>query len=336
MRQRRRAERQHSGRSASPQVANRRLNERQRQRVLYVAIAAVLFGLVAMLSVGWYLNSYRVPRKVVAEIDGVQYQLREALPYALLDAWVTGSFVPEQGLNNLVGDGIIERKSGEIGADFDPGEVGAEIVRIFEPDLDPEAEPPDSLSEEGRDIFDDFLDGVGVSEEEYRAWIEGQLRRQSALEYFSAEAPEDTEQIHVEWIVTQNVTTARDAVARLEEGEEFAAVAEEVNEDLLFSDRETGVVGWVPEGILQADVDGVLFAEGIEQGEVQGPHTTALGTIVFRVTDGPSEQPLTGIMRELWAQNDFQAWIDAQTTSLEFDFTSDDAQWLVDQLENLQ
>ena len=304
--------------------------------MLYIAIGVVLFGLVAFLSVGWYFNSYRVPRKVVAEIDGVQYQLREVLPYALLDAWVTGSFVPEQGLNNLVGDGIIERKSGEIGADFDPGEVGAEIVRVFEPDLDPEAEPPDSLSEEGRDIFDDFLAGVGVSEEEYRAWIEGQLRRQSALEYFSGEAPENTEQIHVEWIVSQSVTTAREAVASLEGGEEFAAVAEEVNEDFVFSERETGVVGWVPEGVLQADVNGVLFAEGIEQGEVQGPHTTAFGTIVFRITDGPSEQPLTGIMRELWAQNDFQAWIDAQTTSLEFDFTLDDTQWLVDQLEDLQ
>lgn len=336
MRQRRRAERQHSGRSASPQVANRRLSERQRQRVLYVAIAAVLFGLVVFLSVGWYFNSYRVPRKVVAEIDGVQYQLREALPYALMDAWVTGSFVPEQGLNNLIGDGIIERKSAEIGANVDPGEVGAEIVRVFEPDLDPEADPPAGLSEEGRQVFDDFLAGVGVSEEEYRTWIEGQLRRQSALEYFSGEAPSDTEQVHVEWIVTQNVTAARDAVARLEEGEEFAAVAEDLNEDLVFSERETGVVGWVPEGVLQADVNGVLFAEGIEQGEVQGPHTTAFGTIVFRVTDGPSEQPLAGVMRELWAQNDFQAWIDTQTTSLQFYFTSDDAQWLVDQLENLR
>ena len=336
MRQRRRAERQLSGRSASPQVANRRLNERQRQRILYVAIAVVLLGLAAMLAVGWYFNSYRVPRKVVAEIDSVQYQLRDVLPYVLLDAWVTGSFVPEQGLNNLLGDGIIERKRAEIGADIDPGEVGAEIVRIFEPaPEDEEADPPTSLSEEGREAFDVFLDSLGVNEQEYRTWVEGQLRRQSALEYFSGEAPETTEQVHVEWIVTQNVTNARSAVSRLEEGEEFAEVAGELSEDFLFSDAE-GVVGWVPEGVLQADVDGVLFAEGIEQGEVQGPHTTALGTIVFRITDGPSDQPLTDLMRELWAQNDFQAWVDAQSTGLQYYFTADDAQWLVDQLENLQ
>ncbi len=336
MRQRRRAERQHSGRSASTQVANRRLNERQRQRLLRMAIVVVLVGLVAMLAAGWYLNSYRVPRKVVAELDGVQYQLREALPYALLDAWVTGSFVPEQGLNNLIGDGIIERKSAEIDASIDPGEVSEEIVRVFEPGLDPEADPPDSLSDEGRGLFDDFLGSIGVNEDEYRAWIEGQLRRQSALEYFSAEAPETTEQIHVEWIVTQNVTTAREAMSRIEEGEEFADVASDLNEDFLFSDRETGVLGWVPEGVLPSDVDAVLFAEGIEQGEVQGTHTTAIGTIVFRITDGPSGESLTGVMRELWAQNDFQTWIDEQTVALQYYFTPDDAQWLVDQLENLQ
>ena len=336
MRQRRRAERQHSGRSASPQVAGRRLNERQRQRILYVAIAVVLVGLVAMLAVGWYLNSYRVPRKVVAEIDGVQYQLREVLPYALLDAGVTGSFVPDQGLNNLLGDGIIERNIDEIGGDIEPGAVDAEIVRQYEPlPEDEEAEPPTSLSEEGREFFAQFLDFVRVSEDDYRAWLTGQLRRQSALEYFSAEAPETTEQIHVEWIVTQSVTIARDAVARLEEGEEFAGVAGELNEDFLFSDAE-GVVGWVPEGVLQADVNGVLFAEGIEQDEVQGPHTTAFGTIVFRVTDGPSDEPLTGVMRELWAQNDFQEWVDGKSLGLQYYFTADDARWLVEQLESLQ
>ena len=334
MRQRRRAERQHSGRSASPQVAGRRLNERQRQRILYVAIAVVLMGLVAMLSVGWYFNSYRVPRKVVAEIDGVQYQLKEVLPYALLDASVTGSFAPDQGLNNLLGDGIIERRIDEIGGEIDLADVDADIVRQFEPLPEgEEVEPPTGLSEGGSEAFERFLDIVGVGEEDYRAWLTGQLRRQSALEYFSAEAPETTEQIHVEWIVTQNVTTARDAVSRLEEGEDFVDVAGELNEDFLFANAQ-GVVGWVPQGVLETTADGVLFAEGIEQDEVQGPHTTALGAIVFRITDGPSDEPLTGVMRELWAQNDFQALIDSQTVGLLYYFTGDDAQWLVDQLED--
>ena len=336
MRQRRRAERQHSGRSASPQISGRRLNERQRQRILYVAIAVLLLGLAAMLAVGWYLNQYRVPRKVVAEIDGVQYQLREVLPYALLDAGVTGSFQPEQGLNNLLGDGVIERSVAEIGGDIEPGAVDTEIVRQYEPlPEDEEAEPPTSLGEEGRANFEQFLDFVRVGEDDYRAWLTGQLRRQSALGYFSAEAPETTEQVHVEWIVTQSVTVARDAVARIEEGEEFAEVAGELNEDFLFADAE-GVVGWVPEGVLQADVNGVLFAEGIEQGEVQGPHTTGFGTIVFRVTDGPSDEPLTGVMRELWAQNDFQAWVDGKSAGLRYYFDADDARWLVERLESLQ
>ncbi|MCY4581913.1 MAG: peptidylprolyl isomerase [Chloroflexi bacterium] len=302
--------------------------------MLYVVIAAVLFGLVAMLAVGWYLNQYRVPRKVVAEIDGVQYQLRDVLPYALLDGSVTGSFAPDQGLNNLLGDGIIERKGDEIGAVIDPGEVNAVIVERFEPASEDEAAgTPPSLSEEGRDSFERFLDLFGVTEDDYRAWTAGQLRREAALEYFTAEAPETTEQIHVEWIVTTNVTDARNAVARLEEGEEFAEVAGELNEDSFFADAE-GVVGWVPEGVLLADVDSVLFAESVEQDEVQGPHTTGLGTIVFRVTDGPSDEPLIDPMRELWAQNDFQEWIDAQAFGMLYYFTTDDARWLVDQLED--
>ena len=249
---------------------------------------------------------------------------------------MTGSFAPDQGLNNLLGDGIIERNSAEIGGGIDPGAVDADIAGRFEPrSEDEEAEPPTSLTEGGNEAFENFLDLIRVDEENYRAWLEGQLRRQAALEYFSDEAPETTEQIHVEWIVTGTVTKAREAVSRLEEGEEFAAVAGELNENFLFSDAE-GVVGWVPEGLFQADVDGVLFTEGIEQGEVQGPHTTALGTIVFRITDGPSDQPLTGIMRGLWAQNEFQGWVDGHSAGLQYYFTPDDAQWLVDQLESLR
>lgn len=331
MRQRRRAERQISARTATPQIAGRRLNERQRQRLLYVVIAAVLFGLVAMLAVGWYLNQYQVPRKVVAEIDGVQYQLREVLPYALLDGLVTGSFVPEQGLNNLLGDGIIERNSADIGATIDPGAVDADIVRQFEPPGEG-TDPPTSLSEGGREAFQRLLDVAGVTEDDYRVWVAGQLRRQSALEHFAAEAPDETEQIHVEAIITTDVATARDAVSRLEGGEEFADVAEELNEYFLFSDMAIG--GWIPEGVVQGDVNGVLFREGIEQGEVQGPHIINLGAIVFRITDGPSMQPLAGAMRQLWAENDFQRWIDAQTLGLQYYFDAGDAQWLVDQLED--
>ena len=335
MRQRRRAERQHSARSASPQIAGRRLNERQRQRLLYVAIAVVLLGLVALLVVGWYMNQYRVPRKVVAEIDGVQYQLRDVLPYALLDASLSNSFVPDQALNNLVGDGIIQRKSTEIGAVIDPGAVDADIVQLFEPPSEgEETEPPSSLSEEGRQVFKRFLDAFSVAEDDYRAWLSGQLRRQAALEFFSAEAPETTEQIYVEAIVTANVTTARDVVSRLEGGEGFTDVAEDLNEFFLFSDMATA--GWLPEGVVQADVNGVLFREGIEHGEVQGPHIINIGAIVFRIADGPSDEPLTGSMRNLWAQNDFQRWIDAQAVELQYYFDANDAQWLVDQLEDGQ
>ena len=39
-------------------------------------------------------------------------------------------------------------------------------------------------------------------------------------------------------------------------------------------------------------------------------------------------------MRLLWAEKDFQEWIDAQAVGLQYYFDADDAQWLVDQLED--
>ena len=336
MRQRRRAERQQSARSASTQTTNRRLGERQRQRLLLAAIAVVLLALIGTLAVGWYLSEFRTPRKVVAEIDGVQHQLRDVFPYALLNSVTTGTFAQEQALTDLIGDGILDRHGADIGVTVGPAEVDADIVRQFEPaSEDEEAEPPASLGEEGRDSFEEFLSLVRVDEEVYREWLAGRLRRDAGLEHFEAEAPATTEQVHVEWIAAATVTDARDAVARINEaGEEFAAVAAELNTDFIYA-GEGGVVGWVPQGILPDDVDTLLFAEDVPHGELQGPHTTNLGALVFRITEGPSDQPLTGVMRTLWGQNDFQGWMEEQTAELQYDFNADDAAWLLGQVEGL-
>lgn len=297
---------------------------------------AVVAGLLAA---GWYFNSYRLPRKAVAEVGGAEIQLREVVPYTLLTVSQTGqleSATPYQGLNTLLGNLIIERSAEEIGAVVGPAEIDAEIARLFEPPSeDEDAEPPATLSEEGRDAWREYLDAFRVSEEEHREWAAGQLRSEAALEYFVGESPESAEQIRLEWIMTRTAEKAREAAARIEDGEEFGEVASELNTDRGLSD-EQGVVGWVPPGALPDDVDALIFAEDLPLGETQGPHTTTLGRLLFRVTDGLSEQPLSENMRALLAQDALQAWLEERQTALDArtDFTPGDAEWVLRQVED--
>ena len=300
-------------------------------------------AVAGLLAAGWYLDSYRLPRKAVAEAGGAEIQLREVIPYTLLTVPQTGrldSATPYQGLNTLLGNLIIEQSAEEIGAVVGPAEIDAEIARLFEPppedeDADDNAEPPASLGEEGRGAWREYLEAFRVTEEEHREWVEGQLRSEAALDYFVNASPESAEQIRLEWIMAGTAEQAREAASRIADGEEFADVASELNTDRGLSD-EQGVVGWVPAGALPDDVDALIFADDLPLGEAQGPHTTTLGTLVFRVTDGLSEQPLSENMRALLAQDDLQAWLDERQAALDArtDFTPGDAEWVLRQLED--
>lgn len=337
MRQRRRAERQQAARSASQATGSRRrISDRRAQRILYGVIAVAAVALVALLSAGWWFNSYRPPRKVVAEFEGAAVQLKEVVPYAALTAPASGSLNPNAALSALVRNVILERRADELNANVTEADVDAELVRQFEPPSDDEnAEPPPSLSEEGRDTLVAFLDAFRVSDADHRDWIAGELRSEAALDHFAGQVAETAEQIYVEWIVASTSEQAGDAMERLEAGEELADVAAELHLDQALGDAD-GDVGWVPEGAFPADLERLLFADDVTQGELQGPHTTTIGSVLFRVTDGPSEQPVSEEMRRLLGNRAYQQWLDERSVEVVYDFTQGDGNWALRQLEDLQ
>ena len=59
--------------------------------------------------------------------------------------------------------------------------------------------------------------------------------------------------------------------------------------------------------------------------------------MVFVVTDGPSEEPLTGEMRALIAETAFQTWINDQVSELVSGdgLSDDDTQWVLGKICDL-
>ncbi len=326
MRQRRRAERQLSARPAPQVSAARRINQRFLQRLLYWAGGLFIVLLLAGLAVGWFFNFYQPPRKVVAEIDGVEFQLRDVVPYTLLDGTATGQLRPNFALNNLIRDSILEARGPDLGASIAPQDVEGALVQRFE-QLDAEAESPAQLTDAGQSSLDAFTDALGVSENDYRDWVRGQLWQNAVYQAFLEETPSTAESVFVEWIVGADSQQARTAFDRIAAGEDFTAVANELNTDLTVADPD-GVVGWTPRGALP-EIDPLVFAENLAVNQVIGPVATSIGSIVYRVTDRSPDQPVDEAMRALLAQNTFQEWMDAQTAGLFFNLTADDNNWVL-------
>ncbi len=316
-------------RSTAQGSAARRGNQRRTQLLLYAGGALLLAGIIVMLGVGWFLNSYSPPRKVAAEFDGVEFRLSEVEAYARLDGVFAGAIDVGLALNNLLRDHVLAARGDDIGASVGQEDIDRALVQRFEtpaPNADPEAPPPAQLTEAGRDTFEEFIDAVGVTESEYLRWQEGQLRRDAAQQSFLDDAPLTAESVFIEWIVGSDSVQAQIAYDRIAAGEDFTAVANEMNTDFLYADAD-GVVGWTPRGIVP-EIDDQLESGELTLGEAHGPIATLIGSVVYRVTEESESQPVDDGMRRLLAQNAFQEWLDAQAVGAASHLTREDIDWV--------
>ena len=336
MRQRRRAERGHFAARASTQhPTTRRDTERSQRRLLVIAASVIGLLLVGLLAVGWFVSSFQPPRRVVAEIAGEPVRLRDVIAYTKLEFLTSGQLAPATvatARNIYTRDHLLRLQAGDLGVTVTPAEVEEALALRFEPPAPPDVERSVVLTEAGRGFLQEFLDAVDVTVDDYRAWTEGQMLADALVQHFGDAEPESVEQVFVHWIIAANSVDAQTAADRIAGGEEFAAVAAELNIDRVIAD-EAGEVGWVPRGAFP-EFDGLLFDPELEVGEPIGPLVTTVGSVVLLVSDGPSEQPLDPDNRELLGRTAFREWLDEQTVELVslLDFGFDDAEWVLDHL----
>ena len=336
MRQRRRAERGRfaASRDRSQPIVNRRDTENRQRKVLLLGVGLAMAIVVLLIGAGWFVSSFQPPRRTVATVAGEDLKLSEVVTYTSISALEgSGTLRPDLALNDLVRDRVVSARAFDLGVNVTDADVESALARRFEPLPPGSTEPVDTLTAAGQSSFELVLNSLGLSGNDYREWIAGQLYVVELQNHFRDLQPDVIEQVFVEWIVTESSLTAQTAMDRIAAGEEFATVSDELNIDFLLA-GPGGEVGWVPQAAI-SELDPVLFAPDLELNTLIGPLTTSLGSVVLRVTDGPSEQPLSDVMREFVAADELQQWLDdAVAESLEDRVTlsNDDFNWVIDQI----
>jgi len=339
MRQRRRAERGHYRPMISAGRSSPWDTERLKQRMVLWGGVGVAIVLVAILLGGYYWSSYMPPRRVVAQVADLEISLKDLLPtMRVLNPPVAtggygggGAVQPNQVFSIAVGTEVLRRMAPAIGvAPVSDAELDQEIAQRFGPTALDGTEVV-ALGSFGQRIYDEFLAGVDVSAEDYRAIAEGDILRDRIIERFYEIVPPENEAVLLSWIVAPTSVEAQSARDRIDDGEDFAAIAAEVSVDTAVSD-ENGLVGWVPRGAFP-EFDELIFTAS--PGDVIGPLDSSLGTILLRVEDGPAEETIAQPILDLVVRHEADTWFGQQwavlATGLDFDTSA--AQWLVDHLE---
>lgn len=120
---------------------------------------------------------------------------------------------------------------------------------------------------------------------------------------------------------------AQSVLARLEAGEEFAAVAQEVSDDAGTA-AQGGDLGWIGRGVLEGAFEDALY--GMEIGEVTGPVETEFGYHIIRLDEvragdvRPFEQVRDELEAEYQTQRSEDLYFDAASRLDELAFDAYD------------
>lgn len=207
----------------------------------------------------------------------------------------------QQVLDLLVEDELIRQLAAEQGITVSDEEVNVQIN--------------DMISEYGEDYFNNWLQANAYTREEFQDKIRMGLITDRLLPTVLETVPTTTQHVHARHILVTSQAQAESVLSRLQNGEEFEAVAAEVSTDVTTRDRG-GDLGWFPRGgLLVPEVEEAAFS--LQPGQISGVVSSAWGYHVVQTLefdDNRAVDPETQQQLSQQAIDDWRAQLRANAT----------------------
>lgn len=238
---------------------------------------------------------------LVARVNGAeitQPQFERALLRTQQAGFVADSSALYTGvLDSLIEQTLIEQSAVDLNVTITETQIDAELAASKELVADTAA-------------WEKWLSDNLYTEEEFRDSLRASLIANSMLSQVSANLPQNVLQVHARHILVASEAEATDLLNRLQNGEDFAALAASHSKDITTRERG-GDLGWFMDGeLLEPALSQVAFA--IEPGQIAGPIATRLGYHVLEVLER-GELPLSEEKRPLLVQLTFEKWLQGLT-----------------------
>lgn len=190
------------------------------------------------------------------------------------------------------------------------------ITTTLETDVTPTPTEAPMTLEEFQQNYSQYLVAVrqnaNLSETAFRRLFESTLYSAKLQEALAEEVPVTAEQVHARHILVTTEEQANNVLARLQSGEDFAALAEELSEDT-GSAEEGGDLGWFPRGLMVTEFEEAAFA--LEPGQTSDPVQTAYGYHIINVIERDANRPLEESMLEQKKASALEDWLAEQRQS---------------------
>jgi len=189
---------------------------------------------------------------------------------------------------------------------------GTDATPTDEPAVEPtEALPtPTVYTEEAfeqnyKDAMESYKQGVNISEDQFRGIVRADILREKMSKEITQEIPQVEEQIWARHILVETEEEALDVLARLEAGEDFAALAMELSTDT-GSGANGGDLGWFGRGRMVPPFEEAAFT--LEIGEISNPVQSDFGWHIIQKL-GHEIRPIDEATYNQLQQTAFSDWL---------------------------
>jgi foldase protein PrsA len=300
--------------------------------ILISLIIVVIIGLVSYWGYDSYVAAWRQPVVKVNETTVDMNHFVKMLRFYSRnpDIAIDAISYPYQVLQIIEDNELIRQGAHDLNIQVPPDEVTEEIRGFLMPPTEDEGnatQPEVDLDK----LYNQWLDTIQLSNEEYRQLVETDLLETRITEYLrELNVPTEAEQVHLNIILLGNETTASEVIEKLEAGGNFTELAVEYS--LVEELRESGGdVGWVPRGIYP-ELDDVAFA--LEVGNVTEPILTGQGYYIVRVSEKANSMNVPEEFQVFLADGEFQKWLQEQREAgiIEEFLDQDKINWAIEQM----
>ncbi len=211
--------------------------------------------------------------------------------------------IGQEVLNALMQDIILQVEAENMGIVVDDARIDQEIQEAFgfyangtptpavtqaptaTPETDngpaitatPLLQPTEYTEDLFNNNFQEFLDSIkleGISEKTIRQIIRTSIIRQEIIDIVSADVEQKAEHVWIRHILVEEEDTAKEVLAKLADGEDFADLAAEYSLDT--SNKENGGdLDWFPRGQMVPAFEEIAFS--LEVGDISEPVQTDFG-----------------------------------------------------------
>lgn len=200
--------------------------QKKRQRIILGVGIFIIVAVVAIMGVGWYIGQYQPLHQTAIRVNDTKFTMKYYIEMLKVSSWnQPASSLPrlaDEAIVTIERNELIRQGALKLGISISDEAINEELERYSLPN---------------EDIQRDLVETKLVISELYD-------------QHFESQVPVFAEQVHLMAMLLESEPQATEVRARLENGESFAELAEELSLDY-FSKANEGDYGWHPEVILQ-------------------------------------------------------------------------------------